>query len=56
MAVETAVAIAGGLSPRAAKSRATIARVVDGRLVHASVPISYPVRPGDTVTVEERWF
>jgi polysaccharide export outer membrane protein len=56
MTVETAVAIAGGFSPRAAKSRATIARVVDGRLVHASVPISYPVRPGDTVTVEERWF
>jgi polysaccharide export outer membrane protein len=56
MTVETAVAIAGGFSPRAFKSRATIARLVEGRMVHATVPASYPVRPGDTITIEERWF
>jgi len=56
LTVEAAVAIAGGFSPRAYKNRATIARVIEGRSVHASVPITYPVRPGDTITVEERWF
>jgi polysaccharide export outer membrane protein len=56
MTVETAVAIAGGYSPRAFKSHATVGRLVDGQMVHATVPISYPLRPGDTVTIEERWF
>lgn len=56
MTVETAVAIAGGFTPRAFKSHATVGRLVEGRIVHATVPISYPLRPGDTVTIEERWF
>jgi polysaccharide biosynthesis/export protein len=56
MTVETAVAIAGGFSPRAFKTHATVGRVIDGQTVHATVPISYPLRPGDTVTIEERWF
>lgn len=56
LTVETAVAIAGGYSPRALKSHATVGRIVDGRMVHAKVPITYPLRPGDTVTIEERWF
>lgn len=56
MTVETAVAIAGGFSPRAFKSHATVGRLVDGQMVHATVPVSYPLRPGDTVTIEERWF
>jgi polysaccharide export outer membrane protein len=56
MTVETAVAIAGGFSPRAFKSHATVGRIIDGQTIHATVPISYPLRPGDTVTIEERWF
>lgn len=56
MTVETAVAIAGGFSPRAYKTGATVARLVEGRVVHVFVPISYPLRPGDTITVEERWL
>lgn len=56
MTVETAVAIAGGFTPRAFKSHATVGRLVEGQVVHATVPISYPLRPGDTVTIEERWF
>src|SRR5690606_22300745 len=56
MTVETAVAIAGGFSPRAFKSHATVGRIIDGQTVHATVPISYPLRPGDTITIEERWF
>jgi len=56
MTVETAVAIAGGFTPRAFKNYATVGRVVEGEIIHATVPISYPLRPGDTVTIEERWF
>lgn len=56
MTVETAAAIAGGYSPRALKTHATVARTVNGEIVHARVPMSYPIRPGDTITIEERWF
>jgi polysaccharide export outer membrane protein len=56
MTVETAVAIAGGFSPRASKTHARVGRLVEGQIVHATVPISYPLRPGDTVTIEERWL
>jgi polysaccharide export outer membrane protein len=54
--IETAVAIAGGFTPRAFKSHATVGRIIEGQTVYATVPISYPLRPGDTVTIEERWF
>jgi polysaccharide export outer membrane protein len=56
MTVETAVAIAGGFSPRARKSTAEISRVVNGQVVRATVPTSYPVRPGDTINIAERWL
>lgn len=56
LTVQSAVAIAGGFSPRALKTGARVSRIVDGRTVTATVPASYPLRPGDTVTVEERWF
>jgi polysaccharide biosynthesis/export protein len=56
MTVETAVAIAGGYSPRAQKAQASVARLINGETVHARVPMSYPIRPGDTITIEERWF
>ena len=57
MTVQTAVAIAGGYTPRAAKDYAELTRQgSDGRLVTASVPITFPVRPGDTIVIKERWF
>lgn len=57
MSVQTAVAIAGGYTPRAAKDYAEVTRVnAYGDLVTAPVPITYPVRPGDTVVIKERWF
>lgn len=57
MSVQTAVAIAGGYTPRAAKDYAEVTRVnAYGDLVTAPVPITYPVRPGDTVVIRERWF
>ena len=56
MTVQTAVAIAGGFTPRAQRSFAEITRQVDGQPMSASVPIHFQVRPGDTVVIKERWF
>jgi len=56
LTVESAVAVAGGFGPRALKTGASVARIVEGRTIHAFVPLSYPLRPGDTITVEERWL
>jgi polysaccharide biosynthesis/export protein len=56
MTAQTAVAIAGGFSPRADRDIVTITRQVRGQLLSATVPVTYPVRPGDTVVVRERWF
>ena len=56
MTVQTAVAIAGGFTPRARKSRVWLTRPVNGATVTKKVPLSWPIRPGDTVTVKERFF
>jgi polysaccharide export outer membrane protein len=56
MTVQTAVAIAGGFGPRAARSYAEISRLASDGIVTAAVPITYPVRPGDTIVIKERWF
>lgn len=56
MTAETAIAVAGGFSPRAEKNRVDLTRVVEGRPVTASVPVSQPVKPGDTIFVKERFF
>jgi polysaccharide export outer membrane protein len=56
MTVETAVAIAGGFGPRGVHGQVTISRDLGGRLIRFAAPVTYPVRPGDTITVPERWF
>jgi polysaccharide export outer membrane protein len=56
MTAETAVAIAGGFSPRADKRKIELTRNAPGQTFKGDVPLSYPVRPGDTIQVKERWF
>jgi polysaccharide export outer membrane protein len=56
MTVETAVAIAGGFTPRAYKGDVTITRNTDGALTRGKVPLAYQLKPGDTINVAERWF
>jgi polysaccharide biosynthesis/export protein len=56
MTVESAVAIAGGFSPRARRDSVTLTHTDasgSGRFV---VPMGTPMSPGDTVFVGERWF
>jgi polysaccharide biosynthesis/export protein len=55
MTAETAVAIAGGFAPRAYKKTVELTRKGSGQ-IHVEVPLDYPVRPGDTIVVKERWF
>jgi polysaccharide export outer membrane protein len=56
MTAETAIAIAGGFSPRADKRQVQLSRTASGQMIKGDVPLSYPVRPGDTIMVKERWF
>jgi|SRR5689334_9646851 polysaccharide export outer membrane protein len=56
LTTEMAVAIAGGFAPRAYKKTVELTRKTGGQQVHVEVPLEYPVRPGDTILVKERWF
>ncbi len=56
MTAETAVAIAGGFAPRAVRQSVIVNRTYNGQQVRMSVPLTYPLRPGDTINVQERWF
>ena len=56
MTAETAVATAGGFTPRAFRRNLIVDRPIAGRIVRMSVPPSLPIHPGDTVNVQERWF
>jgi len=56
MTVETAVAIAGGFTPRAYRWDVEVSRSSTGVTSRQKVPLIAPVRPGDTINVSERWF
>src|ERR1700742_1574854 len=56
MSVESAVAIAGGFSPRAKRDRVTLTHSDASGSVRVVVPLGTPISPGDTVLVGERWF
>ena len=56
MTAESAVAIAGGFSPRAKRDVVTVTHTENGGAMRAVVPLGTPLAPGDTVFVGERWF
>src|SRR5262249_11760913 len=56
MTIETAVAIAGGYTPRAYKQKIEVTHQINGLTERRVVSPNYPVRPGDTVHISERWF
>jgi polysaccharide export outer membrane protein len=56
MSVESAVAIAGGFSPRAKRDRVTLTHTDGSGAMRVVVPLGTAVSPGDTVLVGERWF
>jgi len=56
MSVESAVAIAGGFSPRARRDCVTLTHTDATGSSRYVVPLGTPLSPGDTVFVGERWF
>jgi polysaccharide export outer membrane protein len=56
MSVESAVAIAGGFSPRARRDSVTLTHTEAAASSRAIVPLGTRLSPGDTVLVSERWF
>jgi polysaccharide export outer membrane protein len=52
MSVESAVAIAGGFSPRAKRDSVTLTHNASRGIV----PLGTSISPGDTILVGERWF
>jgi len=56
MSVESAVAIAGGFSPRARRDVVTLTHTDGSGSMRVVVPLGTAIGPGDTVLVGERWF
>jgi polysaccharide export outer membrane protein len=56
MTAESAVAIAGGFSPRAKRDRVTLTHTDASGTSRVIVPPGTPIGPGDTVLIGERWF
>lgn len=56
MTIESAVAIAGGFTPRAQRGSIKLTRMSEAGTVQAVVPPGTLLKPGDTVVVAERWF
>jgi polysaccharide export outer membrane protein len=56
MTVESAVAIAGGFSPRARRDSVTLTHGDASGPMRMVVPLGTALGPGDTVLVDERWF
>ena len=56
MTVESAIAIAGGFSPRAKRDLVTVTHTDGNGAARYVVPLGTSLGPGDTVLVGERWF
>ncbi len=56
MTAQTAVAIAGGFNARAQQESVDITRQINGKIINGRVPLSDPLRPGDTIYIRERLF
>jgi polysaccharide biosynthesis/export protein len=56
LSVESAVAIAGGFSPRARRDRVTVTHTDSSGSMRVVVPLGTALSPGDTILVGERWF
>jgi polysaccharide export outer membrane protein len=56
MSVESAVAIAGGFTPRAKRDAVTLTHSEASGTGRFTVPLGTRLGPGDTVFVGERWF
>jgi polysaccharide export outer membrane protein len=56
MTVRAAVSTAGGYSDTAQRQRATIYRKVGDVMQKSVVDLDFPIFPGDTIVISERWL
>jgi len=56
MTVRAAVSTAGGYTETADRDRAVVYRRQGNEMVKGTVQLDFPIFPGDTVVVQERWF
>jgi polysaccharide export outer membrane protein len=56
MTVRAAVSTAGGYSETANRNRVTVYRQTGGQIYKANVDLDFPIYPGDTIVVAERWL
>lgn len=56
MTVRAAVSTAGGFTDTADRSRAVVYRRQGNEMAKGSVGLDFPIYPGDTVVIQERWF
>ena len=56
MSVRAAIATAGGFTDTADRSRAVVYRRQGERMSKGTVGLDFPIYPGDTIVVSERWL
>lgn len=56
MTVRAAVSTAGGYTDTANRGNAVVYRRQGGEMVKGTVNLDFPIFPGDTVVIAERWF
>jgi len=56
MTVRAAISTAGGFTPTADRGSAAVYRQQDGQMAQDVVDLDFPISPGDTIVVSERWF
>lgn len=56
MTVRAAISTAGGFTDTADRNSAVVYRRQGGQMVKGSVNLDFPIFPGDTIVIPERWF
>lgn len=56
MTVRAAISAAGGFSDTASRDTATIYRRQNDEMVKGNVELDFPIQPGDTIVISERWL
>ncbi|MBU1173818.1 MAG: polysaccharide export protein [Alphaproteobacteria bacterium] len=56
MTARSAVSTAGGFTETANRDRVVIYRRQGTRMIKGGVDLDFPIYPGDTIVVEDRWF
>lgn len=56
MTVRSAISVSGGFTDTADRGQAVVYRRQGNQMVKGSVDLDFPINPGDTIVVLERWF